>query len=120
MKIPYEKYLLLKPSLVEYQNKVQKRKYAVLKPNIWTDIIYDAFLAKYNYLPCNFILKRNKVVLDDSHGKYFLTFSAKCKDKGYYLVGWSKNKPKKGHALHIYIKAEDTRGHELGHTTFKS
>lgn len=116
LNIPYNKYLQIKPSLVNYKNKGKKRSYAVLKPNSWTDVINDAFLAKYK-LSCNFIFKRNKVAVNTFDSQFFLTFNAKCKDKGCPLFGWSKNKPEKGHPLKINIQAMDTRGQELEHTS---
>lgn len=115
LKIPYNKYLKIKQSLVEYKNKCQKRNYNVLKQKMWTDVINDAFLSKYK-LPCNFIFKRNKVAVDTLRGQYFITFNAKCKDKGCSLFGWSKNKPDKGQPLRISTQAMDTRGQESEHT----
>jgi hypothetical protein len=38
--IPYEAYQKMKPIDVEYGNRKNKRKYSVLKPGVWSNIIF--------------------------------------------------------------------------------
>lgn len=108
LNIPFEKYMEIKPLPVLYNKKNKKRKYEVLKQSKWSDVINDAFLNEYK-LPCNYIYKRNKVSIDKSNSKYYLTFYATCKDCGNKLSGWSENEPNNGDPLLIKICTVDTR-----------
>lgn len=61
----------------------------------------------------DFIYKRAKVYCDFFNCNKFITFSAKCKDYGSNLYGWSEKAPQ----LVIQIQTKDTRGREIEHNT---
>lgn len=49
--IPYEDYFKMKPVIVKYKNKNNKKQYTILKPGTWTNIMFDHFYKK-SKLPC--------------------------------------------------------------------
>lgn len=78
LEIPYDMYFKIKPVNVHYGDGNQKRKYCVLKPGTWTDIIFEEMYNKYK-TPCCFVLKRCKIYPTSEN--MFLKIFAKCKDK---------------------------------------
>lgn len=116
--LAYDKYRSILPLIVNYKNKGRSRKYNVLKPHAWTDVINDEFLLKHK-LPCNFIYKRAKVCFEWSQNSNFITFEGKCKEKtcGAVLSGWSNEKPKEEESLKILILTINTIGKEAQHTS---
>lgn len=61
------------PFMTYYKRKQDQRSYNVLKPNVWSNVINDAFISQH-HLPCNFIYKRPKVTGDNINSKHFFTF----------------------------------------------
>lgn len=106
--ISYRKFIKMNPTEVIYGNKKYKKKYIVLKPGVWTNIINDEFLKNYK-MPCNYVYRRCRIANDFSRSKHFLTFKAKCKDCGVVLHGWADRKPEEGFPLQLNIQTEDTR-----------
>jgi len=113
--IPYDIYSKIMPVSVKYKNNGKERRYNILQ-NGWTDVINDAFISAHG-LPCNFIYKRAKVYCDSFNCSKFIRFSAKCKDCGSNLYGWSDKAPQLEQPLVIQIQAKDTRGREMEHYT---
>lgn len=115
--LSYDKFRLIYPRTVTYNNKHKRINYEVLAPHIWTDIINDAFLEVHK-LPCNFIYKRGKAYTNSS-SKYYITFNAMCKDESCRakLFGWCDSKPNEGESLEISIITKNTMGLEIKHTT---
>jgi hypothetical protein len=103
------------PVTVKYKNNGKERKYNILQ-NGWTDVINDAFIGTHG-LPCNFIYKRAKVYDVTLNCNKFITFSAKCKDCGSSLNGWSDKGPQLEQPLIIQLRAKNTRGREMEHNT---
>jgi len=106
--LTYDKYRSILPRPVDYKNKGKTRKYNILKPHAWTDVINDEFLLVYK-LPCSFVYKRAKVCFEASQSSKFITFEGKCKEE-------SKEKPKEGEPLKISILTKNTIGKETQHT----
>ncbi|KAL5233861.1 hypothetical protein ACI65C_001271 [Semiaphis heraclei] len=115
--LAYDKYRSILPTPVDYKNKGKTRKYNILKPHAWSDVINDEFLLIYK-LPCSFVYKRAKVCFEASQSSKFITFEGKCKEEscGAILSGWSKEKPKEGEPLKISILTKNTIGQETQHT----
>lgn len=103
--IPYGEYIKMRPIDVSYGKKKFKKWYTVLKPGVWTNIINDWFIKRYN-VPCNIIYKRCRVANDTSKAKHFLDFSGKCKDCLAEVVGWAVKMPDEGMPLIINIMME--------------
>lgn len=108
--IPYHVYQKMKPIQVEYGNGRNTRKYSVLKPGVWSNIIFDEFV-KIHKLPCCYIFKRCKVYISES-AQNFLVFNASCKDEKCYakLKGIAVKRPLEDQPLKLIIKTKDTRG----------
>lgn len=67
----------MKPITIQYgENKT--RNYEVLKPGIWTNIIFEEMYKKFKLLCC-FVFKRCKIYL--TFDNIILKIFAKCKDK---------------------------------------
>lgn len=45
LEIPYDKYIEMKPTTVQYKDYCSIRSYNVLKKNTWSDIVNDVFFA---------------------------------------------------------------------------
>jgi len=116
--LTYNLFKTIYPNTVTYKRNTKLRNYEILKPNLWADVINDAFLSKHK-LPCNFIYRRAKVFPESSHSKHYITFPAKCKDKycGANLYGWSDFKPNEDEPLEISVLTKNTIGLETKHTT---
>lgn len=87
--LPYEAYISILPTVVDYKQKSSSRQYNILKPNAWTDVFNDTFISKFK-LPCNFIYKRAKVCIDPSQSKNYIRFEGGCKEDSCnaILTGW--------------------------------
>lgn len=85
-----------------------KRKFPVLKPSKWTNIINDTFLNNY-YVLCTVVYKHCRVNIVVERSKHYLQFEGKCKDCQSKLVGWAEKKPMEGFPLIITIVTQDTR-----------
>lgn len=116
--LPYDELRTIYPDVTYYKNNNNKRKYMILKPNAWTDVVNDRFLKEHK-LPCNFIYKKSYVNIDANKSKHYLSFQAKCKAKdcGAELFGWSDSKPVEGEPLKISILTRNTKGLESIHTS---
>jgi len=110
MDIPYDVYRKMKPIEVEYGNGKNKRSYSVLKPGVWSNIIFDEFV-KMHKLPCCYIFKRCKVYISES-AKNFLVFNGTCKnDKcSAKLKGIAFKRPPETQPIKLILKTKDTRG----------
>jgi len=108
--IPYDVYQKMKPIEVEYGNGKNKRTYSILKPGIWSNVIFDEFV-KIHKLPCCFIFKRCKVYVCES-AKHFLVFNATCKNHkcSAKLKGVAYKRPLENQPLKLTLKTKDTRG----------
>lgn len=76
------------------------RKYTVMKPGLWTDVISNE-IAKHPDIPCSWIFKRNKCYLS---GKKYVELQGKCSVCAAVLVGVIDKKPDENESVDLLLK----------------
>lgn len=76
------------------------RKYTVMKPGLWTDVISNE-IAKHPDIPCSWIFKRNKCYLS---GRKYVELEGKCSVCSAVLVGAIDKKPDENQIVDLLLK----------------
>lgn len=107
--------LLLEPNIWNSLGPMVRdyeRSYVILRPNEWTDIIFDAFYKQFR-LPCAYVFKRAKIHPDPS-SEFYLKIQGQCKDKDCKnsFIGLVETQPKENSIVELNIYTKDTSNTE--------
>lgn len=116
--LSYEDFRKIYPKICYYKNKGKKKKYKIMKPKAWVNVIKKIFLKKHKFM-CIFVNEKRYVDMNTNRSKHYLIFKAKCKDKncGVDLFGWCDSKPIKGEPLEVSFITRNTEEHETQNLT---
>lgn len=111
IELPYKVWETIIPVTKNYARGNNMRKYHVLKPGVWSNVILDAVTKKRRQIPCSWSFERNKCYLS---GDVYLIIRGHCNMCGAILCGALENEPLENEPVFIEfeIRAFDATRHE--------
>lgn len=111
IQLPHKTWKTIEPVELNYVRKDTVRgvrKYVVLKPGVWTNVIVDA-IAKRKDIPCAWVFKNNKCYFDS------IKFQATCVTCSANLLGNMHEIPMDNEpaTINIEILGLNSRRHEI-------